>query len=73
MKFYYYFSFENFKDKEKEKNEDYIGKIKTNNFFKKKKDYSGMVKLLPGEKMIVKDAKNKEIVLDSNTIRQQRM
>jgi len=32
-----------------------------------------MVKLLPGEKMIVKDAKNKEIVLDSNTIRQQRM
>jgi hypothetical protein len=28
-----------------------------------------MVKLLPGEKMIVKD-KNKEIVLDANSIKQ---
>jgi hypothetical protein len=62
-----------FVDKEKEKNEDYISKIKTNNFFKKKKNYSGMVKLLPGEKMIVRDEKNKDIVLDANSLRQQSM
>ena len=62
-----------FVDKEKEKNEDYIGKIKTNNFFKKKNNYSGMVKLLPGEKMVVRDEKNKNIVLDANTIKQREM
>jgi hypothetical protein len=52
-------------EKEKKKNEEYIGKIKSNNFFKK--PALGMVKLLPGEKMIVKE-KDKEIVLDSNSI-----
>lgn len=37
-------------EKEKQKNEDYIKKIKSNNFFKKSKKPE-MVKLLPGEQM----------------------
>jgi hypothetical protein len=32
-----------------------------------------MVKLLPGEKMIAKDEKNKQIILDSTTIKNQRV
>ncbi len=50
-------------EKEKKKNEDYISKIKSNNFFKKG---PSNIKLLPGEKIIAKDS-NKEIVLDSST------
>jgi hypothetical protein len=53
-------------EKEKKKNEEYISKIKSNGFFKKKSGL-GMVKLLPGEKMVVKE-KDKEIILDSNSI-----
>ncbi len=52
--------------KEKKKNEDYIQKIRSNNFFKKKSTM-GYVKLLPGEKMIIKD-NEKKVVLDSNTL-----
>ncbi len=55
-------------DQEKKKNEDYIQKIKTNNFFGKKSKL-GTVKLLPGEQMIAKD-KNKNIVLTSQNIHQ---
>lgn len=51
-------------EKEKKKNEDYIQKIKSNNFFKKKQ--IGMVKLLPGEKMIIKE-QNKEVIIDSHS------
>lgn len=50
-------------EKEKKKNEDYIAKIKSNNFFKKSPTN---VKLLPGEKIIAKE-NNKEVVLDSST------
>ncbi len=54
-------------EKEKKKNEEYISRIKTNNYFKKKSTL-GTVKLLPGEKMIAKDG-NKKIVLDSMAIK----
>ncbi len=50
-------------EKEKKKNEDYISKIKSNNFFQKA---PSKVKLLPGEKIIAKDS-NKQVVLDSST------
>ncbi len=72
LKYRFLFKFikANFVDKEKDKNEDYINKIRTNNFFKKKKTGNGMVKLLPGEKMIVKD-NHKNIVLDSHALKQQ--
>jgi 3-dehydroquinate synthase class II len=52
-------------EQEKKKNEDYINKIKSNNFFKKTTPVN--VKLLPGEKIIAKD-KDKEVVLDSSTL-----
>jgi hypothetical protein len=54
-------------DKEKKKNEDYISKIKSNNFFRKK---GGMeqVKLLPGEKIIA-NQQGKQTVLDSHSLR----
>lgn len=55
-------------DQEKKKNEDYIERIRTNNFFPKKKKL-GTVKLLPGEKMIVKD-KDKNVVLTSQNLNQ---
>jgi hypothetical protein len=53
-------------EKEKQKNEDYISKIKSNNFFKKK----GLeqVKLLPGEKIIA-NQQGKQMVLDSHSIK----
>jgi hypothetical protein len=51
-------------EQEKKKNEDYINKIKSNNFFKKG---PSNVKLLPGEKIVAKD-KDKQIVLDSSTM-----
>ena len=47
--------------KEKKKNQDYIDKIKNNNFFKKNKK-SGMVKLLPGEKLVYKNENSKKMV-----------
>jgi hypothetical protein len=53
-------------EKEKKKNEDYIEKIKSNNFFKKN-NLGGKVKLLPGEKIIAKD-QGKELVIDSHSI-----
>lgn len=53
-------------EKEKKKNEDYIEKIRTNNFFKKKN--INTVKLLPGEKLIAKEG-DKKIVIDSATIK----
>lgn len=45
-------------EKEKQKNEDYIKKIKSNNFFKKSKKPE-MVKLLPGEQMKTKTEADK--------------
>jgi hypothetical protein len=54
-------------EKEKKKNEDYISRIRSNNFFKSKSTL-GTVKLLPGEKMVAKDG-NKKIVLDSSSIK----
>ena len=54
-------------EREKKKNEDYIEKIKSNNFFKKKSNL-GAVKLLPGEKIIAKD-QGKELVIDSHSIK----
>jgi hypothetical protein len=56
-------------DQEKKKNEDYIQKIKTNNFFGGKKSKLGTVKLLPGEQIIAKD-KDKSVVLTSQNMRQ---
>ena len=53
-------------EKEKKKNEEYIQKIRSNNFFKKKNTL-GKIKLLPGEKLIAKEG-NKQIVLDSSSI-----
>ena len=53
-------------EKEKRKNEDYIQKIRTNNFFKKKPGL-GKVKLLPGEKIMAKEG-DKKIVLDSSVL-----
>lgn len=52
---------------EKKKNQDYIDKIKSNNFFKKKKR-SGMVKLLPGEKLIYKTDDNKKMTMSSQDL-----
>lgn len=52
---------------EKKKNQDYIDKIKSNNFFKKKKR-SGMVKLLPGEKLIYKTDGNKKMTMNSHDL-----
>ena len=53
-------------EKEKKKNEDYIEKIRSNNFFKKKNNL-GKVKLLPGEKIVAKD-QGKQLVIDSHTM-----
>jgi len=53
-------------EKEKKKNEEYISKIRSNNFFKKKTGL-GKIKLLPGEKMVAKQG-DKKVVLDSNTL-----
>ena len=53
-------------EKEKKKNEEYISRIKSNNFFKKKGGRS-TIKLLPGEKLIAKDG-DKKVVLDSSVI-----
>ena len=55
-------------EKEKEKNEDYIKKIKSNNFFKKKNPNNGMVKLLPGEELKFKGDGNKQITLNSQDL-----
>lgn len=55
-------------EQEKKKNEDYIERIRTNHFFPKKKKV-GIVKLLPGEKMIFKD-KDKNVVLTSQNMNQ---
>ena len=53
-------------EKEKKKNEDYIQKIRSNNFFKKKPG-SGTIKLLPGEKLVAKDG-DKKVVFDSTSL-----
>lgn len=58
-----------FVNEEKARNEDYIAKIRSNNFFKKNKSLSGMMKLLPGENLITKDAKDKKIVLNSSSMK----
>jgi hypothetical protein len=55
-----------FVDNEKAKNEDYIQKIKSNNFFKK--DGIKQVKLMPGEKIIAND-QGRTLVLDHNSIK----
>ncbi len=52
--------------KEKRKNEEYISRIKSNNFFKKR-NTRNTIKLLPGEKLVANDGRNK-VVLDSNTL-----
>ncbi len=49
-------------EQEKRKNEDYLNKIKNNNFFAKPS--SGKVKLLPGERIIAQQ-NEKKVVLDS--------
>jgi hypothetical protein len=51
-------------EKEKKKNEDYISRIKSNNFFKKKSGRN-TIKLLPGEKLVAKEG-NKKVVIDSS-------
>lgn len=56
--------------KEKEKNEDYIKKIKSNNFFKKPKK-NPMVKLLPGEQLKFKGENNEKYSLSSHDLQQQ--
>ncbi len=54
-------------EKEKKKNEEYISKIRSNNFFKKKGPLN-TIKLLPGEKLISKVG-DKKIVMDSSQIK----
>jgi hypothetical protein len=54
-------------EKEKKKNEEYINRIKNNNFFAKPKSL-GYVKLLPGEHIA---DKSKKVVLDSTVINYQ--
>lgn len=54
-------------EKEKEKNEDYIKKIKSNNFFKKS-NKSSMVKLLPGESIKYKGENNEKLSMTSHDI-----
>jgi len=53
-------------EKEKKKNEEYIMRIRTNNFFNKK-NRRNTIKLLPGEKLIAKDGE-KKIVYDSASL-----
>jgi hypothetical protein len=53
-------------EKEKKKNEEYIQKIRSNNFFKKKPG-SNTIKLLPGEKLVGKQG-DKQVVIDSSTL-----
>ena len=53
---------------EKKKNEDYIQKIKNNNFFKKSTKGNRMVKLLPGEEIKFKGKDNQRISLNSHDI-----
>lgn len=53
-------------EQEKKKNEDYIEKIKSNNFLGIKSKL-GKVKLLPGEQIIGKD-NNKNVVLNSQNM-----
>lgn len=48
-------------EKEKKKNEDYIDRIKSNKFFKKKPS-QGLIKLLPGEQI---KEKNTNLVMNS--------
>lgn len=56
-------------EKEKQKNEDYIKKIRSNNFFKKNKSpNSGMVKLLPGEELKYKGQNNQKISMTSQDL-----
>ena len=54
-----------FVEKEKAKNEAYITQIRSKKFFRKS---SGIVKLLPGEKMVAKESSNNTVVLDSHNI-----
>jgi hypothetical protein len=54
-------------EKEKKRNEEYISRIRSGNFFAKK-SIVGIVKLLPGEKILARGNGNKQIVLDSSTI-----
>lgn len=55
-------------EKEKQKNEDYIKKIKSNNFFKKTNKNKGMVKLLPGEEIKFKGENNEKKSLTSHDL-----